>query len=118
MWKAPAAGEFRDRIKIERKSNVSDGMGGVTDAWTVVADDIPARIEAARGSEAVRSKRLSGVTTFDIVIRRTANTDFTAGDRLTDIRAEVVMNILWCGSLDRDRRYLVLTCEAGGVQNG
>ena len=118
-WRAPKASVLRDRVTVERKSNVSDGMGGVTDAWSALIEGEAAKIAQVRGGEAVRAQRVSGVGQVDVIFRANAGTrSIKTSDRLTDDRTGEAYNVLWIGSLDDARRYLVATCERGGAQHG
>lgn len=116
-WRAPGAGELRDRIAVESRSRVSDGMGGAEDAWVPVLSAIPARIVAVKGGEAVQSMRLSGTAPYDVTIRLTNDTrTITSGHRIVNERTGEPLNVKWVGSLEEGRQaWLSLACVAGEV---
>ncbi|MFC3079511.1 head-tail adaptor protein [Phenylobacterium terrae] len=113
------AGQLRERVRVQRRPNTSDGMGGTVDTWRTLVSDIPAKIGPTRGGEEVRANRLSGISHFDVWIRSDSTTrGITTADRLVDQRSGRTFNILWIGNLDEKNRFLTLTCESGGVLDG
>jgi len=119
-WSAPGAGELRDRVTIERHSLISNGAGDFTDVWTVIAEDLPAKIVTIRGGEAVRALRLSGTTPLDVTLRASTLTKtITAADRALNARTGERLNIKWVGTLEEGRKtFVTLTCVAGEVVHG
>lgn len=63
------AGSLRDKLKFERRTRTSDGMGGNVEGWETVADNISARIIPKAGAERYTNDTLSGVLTYEIHIR-------------------------------------------------
>jgi head-tail adaptor len=93
-------------------------MGGTTGAWTPVSalTGISAKIEAVKGGESVRAQRLSGQAPADITIRWCLDAlSITTADRVRDARTNQTYNIGWIGNLDNHQRFLMLSCEAGGL---
>jgi head-tail adaptor len=119
-WRAPRAAEFRDRITIQRKQQISNGGGGFTDTWVAVLGDVPAKIVATRGGESVQALRLSGTTPYDITIRASAATDaITAGYRAVNSRTGEALNVKWVGNLQEGRKaFLTLSCVSGEPAHG
>ena len=111
----PTAGQLRERIRIERHKVESDGMGGQEGAWRSIITGIPAKISPRRGSEDVRSQRLSGISEFDLWIRSSEESrSIKTGDRAVDERSGRIFDIRWIGNLDERNRWLVLTALVGG----
>jgi len=120
-WKAPGAGEMRDRITIKRRTTVSDGMGGREDQLVTVFANLPAQIVAKRGGEKVQSDRLSGLAPADIIIRHTAAVmDQIGADCIVvDDRSGKEHGVQWVGCLEEGRkRFIMLACVAGEVSVG
>lgn len=112
-------GGLRERIRVEARTSISDGMGGVTTGWTTIAADIPARIAPTRGGEEVRAARLSGIGLFDIVVRSSEQTrPTTAACRVVNERTGQTFNVKWVACLDERDRFLTMTTEAGGLVDG
>jgi SPP1 family predicted phage head-tail adaptor len=112
-------GQFREKVRIDRPSNVSDGMGGFTPGWTSVAAGLPARISPTKGGEDVRAQRLSGVSTYDVWVRfSSVLASVGANCRVVDERSGRTFNVRWVANLDERDRFLTLTVEAGGLTDG
>lgn len=120
MWRAPGAGDFRDRITIRRRSSTGDGYGGTVDVWADFLADQPAAIRTVRGGEQVQSERLSGISRADIIIRAsTAANTITPADIVVDDRTNATYEIKWVGHLEDGRkRFIVMACTAGEVSRG
>ncbi len=120
-WRAPGAGDLRDRITIQRRSTVSDGMGGRENVIVTVLANLPAQIVSKRGGEQVQSDRLSGLDPADIFIRyTTAIFDQIGPDCIVvDDRSDKSYAIKWVGCLEEGRkRWILLACRAGEVSLG
>lgn len=118
-WRAPGSGDLRERVSIMRRSSVRDDVGGIVDAWTVVATAIPAKISAtsSRGGESVQAMRLSGTAPFDITVRLTAMTiTISPADMVVNDRTGERMGIKWAGCLEDGRKsWLSIAAIAGEV---
>ena len=92
MTSALTIGDLRHRVTIESETRTSDGAGGASVAWIVVAD-VWAAIQPQRGSENLTLDRVAGAVPYDIWIRyRTGVTPSMRvrfGARVFDIRAVV-----------------------------
>lgn len=119
-YRPPGAGQLREKVKIERRSKSSDGMGGVNlTGWTTVASGLPAQISPVRGGEDVRSLRLSGTSLYDVTVRSSANLSaIDATHRIVNERTGQTYNVKWVANLDERGRFLTFTVEAGGLQDG
>ncbi len=119
-WKAPQAGDLRHLIRIDRKVQTSDQMGGFTTAWAPLIEKTDALVTPSKGGEQVRAARSSGIVPTEITIRWTPTAaSITAQDRAVDLRTGQTFNIR-CPALDLNghRRFVVLTCETGGLTDG
>ncbi|MCB4861970.1 head-tail adaptor protein [Sphingobium sp. PNB] len=119
-WAAPGAGQLRDLLTIRRKSQISDGMGGFRSQWDDVLTNIPARITATRGGEAVNAQRLNGHQPFEITVRLCADTQtITSADIAVNARTGTTYNIKWISSLEEGRKsFLLILAQAGEVSVG
>lgn len=111
----PTASRYRDRVRLERRTNVSDGAGGTTRAWETVAEGIAASIEDEKGGESVQAQRLQSVHAVNVTMR--ATTDFTvlASDRLVNERSGETLSIKWVGKLDEMNRIVSIKATIGEV---
>ena len=113
----PRVGDLRERVRVEKKIRVptGDGAGNYEDGWQTLIDGRSARIAPTRGGEQVLAGRLAGVESYDIWVRKDAETRMiTVGDRIVDTRDEArIFNIRWIGNLDERGRFLLLQAQAG-----
>jgi head-tail adaptor len=115
----PSIGSLRHRISHQTPPATPDGFGGLTGSWRTATSGIPAKIGPTRGGEEVRAGRMSGINTFDIVVRSTSATRaITPKDRLRDDSTGLTYNVAWVGNLDERDRFLTITCSAGGLTDG
>ncbi len=61
-------GKARQRVTIERATEVTDGYGQIAYQWATLAD-VWAKVETASGRERVIAEQLRGVATHLITIR-------------------------------------------------
>lgn len=61
-------GDLRHRLVLEEPQRVDDGAGGADTSWVAV-DTIWAGVMTSRGSEGVRSGRVSGSVSHEVTIR-------------------------------------------------
>ena len=140
----PRIGDLRDRVRVERRVRLSetdsetwdqeaeswqetqddwltgggggDGAGNYQSAWRALISNRSAKIEPTRaGGEEVIAGRLTGISAYDIWLRRDSETSKIApGDRIIDARDESrIFNIRWIGNLDGRGQFLLLQCQAG-----
>ena len=81
-------GALDQRVQIQRVARVSDGAGGTTDTWAVIATTW-ARVAPKSGSEGVAAMQSREATVYDVTMR--ASVDVTAADRL--VRAGLTLKI-------------------------
>lgn len=103
-------GELVELIRIERKAEVDDGLGGFTLSWTLLGEE-RAHIRPRRGSERVEAGGLRGVASFLCVIRR--RQDVRVSDRV--IWRGEPFDIVFAGDSTARGRYLELELERGGI---
>ncbi len=102
-------GDLRHRVQIETAVRTSDGGGGATVAWTLVAD-VWAAIWPRTSDEALQLDRVAGKATHDIWIRFRSDVKpdmrVKFGTRVFDIRgvidADDRARWLRCPSVERD----------------
>jgi len=66
-----AAGELRQRIKIEEPTESQGNAGQVTRTWDTLsgASSLPARVEAVSGGESLRGRQVSAETRLVLTVR-------------------------------------------------
>ena len=102
----PRIGELRHRLNLEAATRSSDGAGGVSETWDVVAE-VWAAIRPLAGAERLDADRLSGRVTHEIWLRHRDGVApamrFTWDARVFDIRAVL--------DQDEHRRWLKCLVE-------
>lgn len=87
---SPTIGELRHRLSLQSAARAPDGGGGVSLAWSTIAE-VSGAIRPVAGSEALDADRLSGRITHEVWIRHRAGVAavmrFVLGARVFDIRA-------------------------------
>lgn len=102
-------GDLRHRVQIEAAARTSDGGGGATISWTLVAD-VWAAIWPRNSDEMFELDRVAGKATHDIWIRFRSDVKpdmrIRFGARVFDIRGviDVEDRARWlkCPSVERD----------------
>lgn len=102
-------GDLRHRVQIESATRTSDGGGGATIAWTLVAD-VAAAIWPRTSDETFESDRNAGRATHDIWIRYRSDVKpemrMRFGTRVFDVRGviDVEDRSRWlkCPCVERD----------------
>ena len=102
-------GDLRHRVQIETAVRVSDGGGGATVTWTLVAE-VWAAIWPRASDEAFQLDRVAGRATHDIWIRARSDVKpdmrVRFGSRVFDIRGAIDVEDrgrwLRCPSEERD----------------
>ncbi len=103
-----AAGQFRERITLQRAVSVPDGIGGFTRSWTKLAT-VWARVVPTLGKEVLLSNGLQGVQAYQVTIRFFA--DLRPDDRL--IWGAKTMNIRSAADPEGRRVETVIFADAG-----
>jgi SPP1 family predicted phage head-tail adaptor len=106
MSAAPALGEMRSRVALERPDDAVDDTGSLTRVWTQVAD-LWARITPLRGAEGFVAGQQETSILYDVTIRwrpdAASPMRFRIGSRALYIRTAF--------DPDARRRSLVCRCE-------
>ena len=102
------AGTMREKVTIEREIGVSDGQGGKSLIWQLVAR-VCARVEPLRGREALQAMQVQDSQLYRVTIRY--RSDVVPKMRL--VWGARTLNIRAVANLDEHRIYLELTAEAG-----
>ncbi len=109
-----AAGPLRDRVRFERRAQVSDGAGNYVSDWQTLDMDRWAQVKPLRGGENVIAAKLQSTGIYEIKVRSDSETrTVTADDRVVDISSGQAYNIRLVENRDMRNRYLTLTCERG-----
>lgn len=109
-----ATGSMREKVRIERLSQVGDGMGGFTSNWQSIAANLSARIVPLGGTERLIAEGLQATGMFTIVIRYSTDVaSVTGADRLVNERTGVTYNIRNVSNPDERHRFIQIVCETG-----
>lgn len=109
-----SAGELREKVAFQSRTEVDDGFGNTEGTWSSQFEE-PARIQPLRGSEPIIAQRLQGAQPVVIKVRSSARTrSIDASWRAVDARAGTVYNIR-AVTPDEKRRYIDLLCDSGGA---
>lgn len=73
--------QLNKRIELQRKTSVTDGMGGFTDTWNTYAS-VWAKKTTHRSDEAVQSMQMTGTAIHNYRIRY--RSDILSSDRVKD----------------------------------
>ena len=101
------AGDLRDRIEIQRATDVPDGAGGATRTWATFVT-VWAKATPTGGKEGLIAGTLQQVQGWRVQMRFRA--DVTAAERF--VLGGRPLNILSIEDPDRRRKWLVAFCEA------
>lgn len=109
------AGDLRERVKFQRRTDADDGYGNVEGAWADLDVVRSCALTPTRGGEAIQAGRLSGTAAWDLWVRSDSGTrSLTTGDRAVHMRDGRTFNITF-GPADMDgrRTWLLLQCTTG-----
>lgn len=113
----PHIGQLRDRVRIERKQIVDDGMGNERGEWKPMILSYRAFIDPLLlgSGEQVLADRLEGVALFDVWLRYDDDTkNIIADDRVVDLANEArVFAISYAENFDQRGRFMLLKCTRG-----
>ena len=73
-------GRLRERIRIRRLGDVSDGKGGWVRGWSTVVEEVFAEVVGQNGREGVIANTLQGTSTYRINLRY--RNDLRANDQI------------------------------------
>lgn len=110
------AGELRELVAFEERSDSDDGYGNITAGPFVQRFAVPARIKPSIGigSETVQAARLAGQQPVVIRVRLTRDTAKVTPDwRAKNARTGTLYNIKSLANLDEHGAYLDVLAVAG-----
>lgn len=105
----PGTGKLRELIEIQRETRVSNGQGGYTTSWSLLAR-VRAEIVGLSGDEALTAGVERSVQQWRVTIRRRRDVSpknrILWGDKLLDIRSDMP-------DPKDPRAFTLLICESG-----
>lgn len=110
------AGQLRDRVLVQSRTDVKDSAGGFSPVWRDVDKEwVDAQpMIGGGGSELVVGDVLIAVTMYRVTMR--FRTDITVQHRLLLIdppNADLPLNILSINDPDGKKNHLILVCQSG-----
>lgn len=103
------AGQFNQRIWIQRRGNARDALGQLISAWANITPALPAKIEADTGGESIENQQVVAQQNYRVTIRRRTGIETT--DRV--MWGTKVLHILAIANAPNDPtgRELVMSCR-------
>ena len=101
-------GDLRNKIALQSRVDVSDGMGGFTTQWTTTAN-IQAKVEAVSARENFFAGKIKHRVTHKVTIRKRAGVE--ASMRI--LFRGITLQVRGIGPTEYRDRFLVLDCEQG-----
>lgn len=62
-------GKLRHRVMIQQNSPSVDSFGELTESWSALASNVPAKVESLTGRELIQGEQQEGVVTHMVTIR-------------------------------------------------
>lgn len=82
------AGQRNARVRFERRTSVSDGMGNTKGPWAALCGPYWARLTPLKGGETVLQQRLAGSAPYQVtLLSNAAVAGVTVADRMVLVRA-------------------------------
>jgi SPP1 family predicted phage head-tail adaptor len=103
-----ALGSLRHRVQLQSPTNTTDAGGGITQAWTTIAN-VYCSIEPKTGSESFRQGQVQDRTTHEIAMRYRSN----ISTKYRILFGSRTLNIRHIKNLYEKDRFLVLECSEG-----
>lgn len=63
------AGDLRDRVTIQRRTEASDGHDGVTETWSTVYRRVSAKVQPLSGRDLERARQIDPRISHDVTLR-------------------------------------------------
>lgn len=101
-------GDLRQRVTLQRRSEVADAGGGVSLSWTD-AGELWAEVTPLQGRETVQAMRLQPTQTY--LIRLRYRDDITPADRL--VFKQRILNIRSVQNVNARGQWTECRCEEG-----
>lgn len=118
MTKPSGAGDLRQRVRFERRSDVPDGYGNTKAEWVDLGLDRSCSLTPTRGGESVQAARTAGTASWDCWLRNDrALRQVTTADRVVDARGPSRSFNIVFGPVDMDGDGHWLFCQliSGGA---
>ena len=80
------AGDLRDRVTLQTRTETSDGHDGFTETWTTVRSRISARVQPLEGRDLERARQIDPRASHQVTLRFWA----AYGTNLAGGRAQIV----------------------------
>jgi len=112
----PLAGDLRQRVQIQRRMSVDDGMGGLIGTWSVLIASRRASLLPVQGTEVVVNGRIERQDKWRCwIYYDTLTAQISTADKLIDARRpDREFNIRFIGDMDGTISWLYLDLERGG----
>lgn len=108
------AGDLRDRIAIQRRTETKNAGGGLDIGWDEIAA-VWANVRSINGKEAVIGGVLQGISYFEIVIRY--RTDLEVSDQILWLsNGDRELNILSAEDRDGTRHWTIIQASTQSPQ--
>ena len=110
-----AAGPLRERVRFERRSEVSDGAGNHVANWASLIAKRWAQIRPLRGGEEVVAAKLQSAGLVEVWVRSDPDTrGVRPDDRIVDLSNTArPLNIRYIENPDQRDKMLKMVCEYG-----
>lgn len=118
MAKPRGAGDLRQRVRFERRSDADDGAGNTRGDWVDLDMARSCSLTPTRGGETIQAARMTGSASWDLWLRADRRLrEVTTDDRVVDARdATRTFNIVFGPEdMDGDGRWLFCQLTSGGV---
>lgn len=112
-----SAGLLREKVRFERRNDVSDGAGNQAENWEPLCGPFSARVRPINGKEEVLAGKLAGVQPYEITIRYCQATKaVTTEDRAVDDRTGRAFDITAIQDPTERRQWLSMLVKAGDAE--
>jgi head-tail adaptor len=109
-----SSGDFRERVRFEARTIVSDEYGNEVTGEFAAQFERPALYIMKPGSEAVLAARLQGQQPVTMIVHYDSKTKTISPDwRAVDVRTGDVYAIHAAADMDRKRQWWTLVCTTG-----
>jgi SPP1 family predicted phage head-tail adaptor len=105
-YRAERIGNLRERVTLLRRAVGQDGWGQPTETY-VPFDEVSARVEPLKGSEAIAAAQVQSTQSYRIYLRY--RDDLTVLDRIA--WGAITLNVTAISNADERRRFLTIDCS-------
>lgn len=112
------SGMLTERVQIERRTRVPDGLGGFVETWRGLArPKLAANLRALSGTEAYRAMRTAPTATYRLYVRfrgdANGNPFYTPADRV--LYQGRYFNILNVFDVEMQKRWIEMLLNEGAL---